>query len=107
MKKKTDFLLLARRAAKIADDKKGKDIALLNVKRLTAIADYLLLVTVESAPQMNAVLDAIHSAFRDELNILPLHREGRSSTAAWSSMSFPSRPAISTRSIKYGPMPAK
>jgi ribosome-associated protein len=80
MKKKVNFLILAREAAQVADDKKGKDIVILNVKRLTAMADYLVLVTAESSPQMNAILDTIHKTFKEEHDLAPIHREGRSST---------------------------
>jgi ribosome-associated protein len=73
---KIDFLKLARKAARIADDKKGSDIVILNVKRLTIVADYFLIVTVTSAPQMRAVLDAIDATVKQEDGIDPLRREG-------------------------------
>ena len=42
--------------AKIADNTKGKDIMLLHVEPLTSWTSYMLLITVGSKPQLNAVL---------------------------------------------------
>ncbi|MHB9154967.1 MAG: ribosome silencing factor [Endomicrobiales bacterium] len=86
-KKKFNFLALAREAARIADDKKGKNIVMLNVRRLTAIADYFLIVTAESAPQINAINNTIVKTFREERGLSPVHREGIESTS-WSVIDY-------------------
>ena len=65
-------------AAAAADDKKGEDIVLLNVRALTGLADYLLLVSVGSPAQMEAIQEKIE----DELKAYGLHathRDGRKS----------------------------
>jgi ribosome-associated protein len=74
--KKIDFLKIARKSARIADDKKGKDIVILNVKRLTIVANYFLIVTVDSSAQMRAVIDTIHEIVKQEDGVAPLRREG-------------------------------
>lgn len=84
---KTDYLGLARKAAKIADDKKASDIVILNVRRLTAVADYFVIVTADSTPQINAILDEITKNFREHEDMLPIHREGIDS-ASWSVLDF-------------------
>jgi ribosome-associated protein len=85
--KKIDFLKLARRAAQVADDKKGRDIVILNVRRLTTVANYFLIVTADSAPQMNAILDTIHDTLREEEGIKPVRREGKDS-ASWTVLDY-------------------
>lgn len=84
---KINFLKIARIAAKIADDKKCNDILILNVKRLTIIADYFLIATAESSPQMNAVLDAVFKTLKEKENLFPIHREGRQSSS-WAVLDY-------------------
>jgi len=74
---KTNFLKLAKLAAKISDDKKCQDILLLNVRKLTAMADYFLIATAGSSPQMNAVVTTIEKDFKEAGAPPPTHREGR------------------------------
>lgn len=49
----------ARLAAQAADKKKGENIVALDVRKLTTVADYFILVTVHSLPQAQAVRDAV------------------------------------------------
>ena len=76
---KLSFLSLAKNAAKIADDKKAKDISILNVKKMTAITDYFVIATAESQPQINAIADTIHKAFQEDHELKPIHRDGKAS----------------------------
>jgi ribosome-associated protein len=84
---KIDFLKLARHAARVADDKKGKDIVILNVKRLTVVANYFLIVTAESTVQTRAILDSIFDALKQEDGVPPLRREGVKN-ATWSVLDY-------------------
>lgn len=67
---------LAVQAARAAADKKAEDIALLHIKPVSGVADYLLIATCSSAPQIDAVEDHIKRTFKD-LGILTHHRDGR------------------------------
>ncbi|MCB4791992.1 MAG: ribosome silencing factor [Elusimicrobia bacterium] len=83
---KTEFLKLAKISAQIASDKKSLDIKILNTRPITTLTDYFLILSVESAPQMNAVIDAIHKTLKEKENRLPLHLEGRNSS--WSVLDY-------------------
>jgi len=72
---KNDFRELAVRAAKIADDKKALGTVILDVRNLTAIADYFVITSAESSPQINAVCSEIEKNFK-ESGIQTVHREG-------------------------------
>jgi ribosome-associated protein len=48
-------------AAEAASDKKSEDIIVLDVRKLTPITDYFVIVTVNSQPQAQAVRDEIES----------------------------------------------
>jgi ribosome-associated protein len=78
--KKIDFQALAVKAAKIADDKKALDTMILDVANLTAEADYFVITTAESSPQINAVCGEIEKTFKED-GILPVRREGISSSS--------------------------
>jgi ribosome-associated protein len=73
------YFKLACKAYSLAESKKADDPVLLDVARLTAVADYLLIVTAGSAPHIKAVSDAVFKTFRDELGMLPGHRDGMGS----------------------------
>lgn len=65
-----------RLAAGAADLKHGRDVLALEVRELTSIADYFLLITAGSAAQVEAICDAMDAALSAE-GIEPLHVEGR------------------------------
>ena len=73
---KNKFLSLAKEAYAIADAKKALDPVLLNVARLTTLADYFVIAAAESAPQMKAITDTIFKTFRDELELNVLAATG-------------------------------
>jgi hypothetical protein len=52
----TDSQTFAIAMATVGDDTKGKDIMLLHVEPLSSWTSYMLLITVSSKPQLNAVL---------------------------------------------------
>jgi ribosome-associated protein len=75
-----DFLKLATKATKIADDKKAVDTVLLDVCDLTTIANYFVITTAQSTPQINAISGDIEKTFKVEDAVIPVRREGISSS---------------------------
>ena len=61
--------------AQAMDSKKGKDIRVLETDGVTTLADYLVLCSGSSAPQLKALADAGEKAMKDH-GILPHHVEG-------------------------------
>jgi ribosome-associated protein len=49
----------ARSCARIADDNRGKDILLLDLRKATALVDYFVIVTAPSRRQSHAIADEI------------------------------------------------
>ena len=49
----------ARACARIADDNRGKDILLLDLRKATSLVDYFLIVTVHSRRQSHAIAEEI------------------------------------------------
>ena len=66
---------MALAAAKALDTKKGKDIKVLQIDKITSLADYFVICTGGSNTQINALCDEVEkqlTAAGEE----PLHREG-------------------------------
>ena len=61
--------------AQAMDSKKGKDIRVLETDGVTTLADYFVLCSGSSAPQLKALADAGEKAMKDH-GILPHHLEG-------------------------------
>ncbi|OGS21324.1 MAG: ribosome silencing factor [Elusimicrobia bacterium RIFOXYA2_FULL_39_19] len=64
--KKIAPITLAKEAARLFWGKKGKKIVVLNVHKLTTIADYIVIGTVESSVQMATVYDFIAAHFKQK-----------------------------------------
>lgn len=60
-------LELALAAARTADDNRGSDIAILDVRNLTSIFDYFVLVTGTSRRQLHAISEEIDDRLEKEL----------------------------------------
>ncbi|MDR2457336.1 MAG: ribosome silencing factor [Clostridiales Family XIII bacterium] len=75
-----DFFKLALKAAKIADDKNAINTIVLDVRDLTTMANYFVVTTAESTPQINAVSSNIEESFKYENSVIPVRREGISSS---------------------------
>ena len=66
---------MALTIAKALDSKKGKDILVLETDGVTTLADYFVLCSGSSAPQLKALGDAAEKSMKDN-EILPHHIEG-------------------------------
>ncbi len=63
-------------AANAADDRKGEDIALLEVTEVSYLADYFLIVTGFSRAQIRAIADAIEMKLKTEFDRRPQNTAG-------------------------------
>lgn len=70
--------LLLETAYKAIDDKKGKNITVLNIGKLTTIADYFIIATGTSTTHVKAMADEVEEKIR-ELDFCLGHREGYNS----------------------------
>jgi ribosome-associated protein len=67
---------LAIIAVKALDEKKGKEIAALEVTEQTTLADYFVIATGSSNTQINALCGAVEKAMKEQAGEDPLRREG-------------------------------
>ena len=66
---------LAEIAARALDSKKGKEIRLIRIDKITTLAEYFVICTGSSNTQINALCDAVEKEL-SEKGEEPLHREG-------------------------------
>ncbi len=66
---------LAEIAVKALDSKKGKEIRLIRIDKITTIAEYFVICTGTSNTQINALCDAVEKELTEK-GEEPLHREG-------------------------------
>ena len=79
---------MALTLARALDSKKGKNIRVLEINNVTTLADYFVLCTGTSVPQLKALADAGEKAMK-EAGILPHHIEGHRG-GTWLLMDFSS-----------------
>ena len=65
---------MALAAAKALDSKKGRDIKVLEIDKITTLADYFVICSGGSNTQINALCDEVEKEL-DQLGEQPLHRE--------------------------------
>jgi ribosome silencing factor RsfS/YbeB/iojap len=82
----------ARRAARVALDKKAGDLVVLDVQRVSSVTDYFLICSGQSRTHVQTITDAIRGELKGE-GVQPRHAEG---------MFFSRTPAPTTRSSGCG-----
>ena len=91
---------MALTAAKALDEKKGGDIAAIEITEQTTLADYFVIATGNSNTQINALCGAVEKAMKEQAGEDPLRREGY--RAVWWSTCSPPRPGSSIRWSGFG-----
>ena len=66
---------MAEIAVKALDSKKGKEIRLIRIDKITTLAEYFVICTGTSNTQINALCDAVEKELTEQ-GEEPLHREG-------------------------------
>ncbi len=76
---KKNSLAVAKMAAAVAEDKKAKDTVILKLNNLTLIADYFVITSGDSKPQLKAISSFIMKKLKGN-EIKLLHYEGKPET---------------------------
>ena len=80
---------LAEFCAKCADDKLGENIKIISVGAVSSIADYYVIATANSEPQLYALCSEIERRVRDEYKLHPTRTDGVG-TGGWNLIDFSS-----------------
>jgi ribosome-associated protein len=75
-----DSRTLARLCREIAENKKAENLAILDVRKLTSIADYFVVATGTSEPHLRAIENEITDRLREDHDVRPLAIDGTQQT---------------------------
>lgn len=67
---------LVKRIIDLIQNKKGEDIVILDIRKVTSIADYFILATGSTGTQVKAIADEITTKTKNEDGISVWHVEG-------------------------------
>jgi ribosome-associated protein len=81
-----DSAEIAKKATEAALDKQAADILMLDIRKISGIADYFVICSADSDRQINAICDDIDKALTEE-GIKLHHREG-SEDSGWVLLDF-------------------
>src|SRR5205085_11933679 len=82
-----DSRKLALLCRELAEEKKGEDIVILDVRELSSVTDYVVIASGTSEPHLRAIVDEITDKLRDEHDIRPRAVDGTLHTA-WVVLDF-------------------
>ncbi|MCZ7538833.1 MAG: ribosome silencing factor [Anaerolineae bacterium] len=70
---------LARAIVNLATDKKGEDIVLMDMRQVSPITDYFIIVSAMSDRQLKAIIEHVTTEIKKQHSVLPWHVEGNPS----------------------------
>jgi len=75
-------LELARKCSQLADARKGEDIVILDMRAVSTIADYFVIITANSEPHLRAIADDVRDQAKAETGASPRAIDG-AMNAGW------------------------
>lgn len=76
-----DSRKLALLCRELADNKKAEDIAILDVRELSSVTDYYVIVSGTSEPHLRAIVEEITDTLREKHHLRPKAVDGTLQTA--------------------------
>lgn len=78
---------LAHKIVDLVEDKQAVDITLMDLGKVSLLADYFVICTAESSRQTIAILDSVAMELKKE-GMLPLHPAEGDPTAGWTLLDY-------------------
>ena len=82
-----DSRKLARLCREFADNKKAENIVILDVRKLSSVTDYFVIVSGTSEPHLRAIVDEITDRLRQDYGLRP-HAVDGTAHGAWVVLDF-------------------
>jgi ribosome-associated protein len=82
-----DSRRLASLCRELADNRKADDIAVLDLRKVSSVADYFVIASGTSEPHLRAIVDEITERLREDHDLRPRAVDGTSQTA-WVVLDF-------------------
>ena len=74
-------------AAKACDEKKAKEIKLININKVSYISDWILIAEGLSDVQVRSITNSVEAELKEKANIEPIRKEGINE-AKWALLDF-------------------
>ena len=74
-------LEMTKEMVKILDNKKAQDLQVIGIRDLTIIADYFIIASGGSTPQVKALADEVEFQMKEKFGMMPLRTEGYNSSS--------------------------
>ena len=71
-----DSKFLVLMAAKACDEKKAKEIKLININKVSYISEWILIAEGLSDVQVRSITNSVEMELRENANIVPIRKEG-------------------------------
>ena len=71
-----DSKFLVLMAAKACDEKKAKEIKLININRVSFISEWILIAEGLSDVQVRSITNSVEAELKEKANIEPIRKEG-------------------------------
>src|SRR5271168_4041741 len=78
---------LAQLCSEFADNRKGENITVLDVRKVSSVTDYFVVVSGTSEPHLRAIVSEITDQLRDQHDLRPTRVDG-STGGAWVVLDF-------------------
>jgi ribosome-associated protein len=82
-----DSKKLAQLCRDFADNRKAEDIVVLDVRKISSITDYFVIISGTSEPHLRAIVDEITDRLREDYGVRPRGTDGNI-RASWQVMDF-------------------
>ena len=82
-----DSKVLVLMAAKACDEKKAKEIRLININKVSYISEWILIAEGLSDVQVRSISNSVEVELRDNANIEPIRKEGLNE-AKWALLDY-------------------
>jgi ribosome-associated protein len=82
-----DSKKLALLCRKLAENKKAENVVILDVRKLSSVTDYFVIVSGGSEPHLRAITNELTDQLRDKHHLRPRTVEGEAS-AAWQVLDY-------------------
>jgi ribosome silencing factor RsfS/YbeB/iojap len=82
-----DSKKLAVQCRKLAEDKKGENAVILDVRKLSSVTDYFVIVSAGNEPHLRAIAGAVADKLQQEHHLRP-RTVDRDSAAAWQVLDY-------------------
>jgi ribosome-associated protein len=76
-----DSKKLALLCRELADNRKAENIVVLDVRKISSVTDYFVIVSGTSEPHLRAIMDEISDTLREEHDITPTGKDGTINTS--------------------------